>query len=125
MDKYLWVMIGGAVGSLARYAAGTAIMGRFGGRFPLGTLLVNVSGSFMIGLIMTLLTERFIAHPNWRLILVVGFLGGYTTFSTFEYETYKAVKDGGSWIGLLNIAGSVLLGYIAVWLGAVLAGSKS
>jgi CrcB protein len=116
------VMLGGALGSLARYLAGTAIMGRFGGRFPLGTLFVNVSGSFLIGLVMTLLTERWQSHPNWRLLLVVGFLGGYTTFSSFEYETYRAVHDGGQWIGLLNVTGSVLFGYVAVWVGSLMAG---
>src|SRR5713101_5690483 len=87
-------MLGGATGSLARYVAGGAIMNRFGGRFPLGTLVINVSGSFFIGLLMALFTERFQPHPNWRLLLVVGFLGGYTTFSTFEYETYSAVRAG-------------------------------
>ena len=125
MERYLGVMLGGAVGSLARYAVGSAIMGRFGGRFPFGTLFVNVSGSFLIGLLMSLLSERFTPHPYWRLVLVVGFLGGYTTFSSFEYETFRAVRDGGPWIGLLNIAGSVVLGYIAVWLGIILASTRS
>jgi fluoride exporter len=97
------VMLGGAFGSLARYVTGTAIMGRFGARFPLGTLFVNVTGSFLIGLLMALLTERWQPHPNWRLLLVVGFLGGYTTFSSFEYETYRAVRDGGQWIGLKTL----------------------
>src|SRR5437867_670861 len=118
------VMMGGAFGSLARFVTGTAIMGGFGGRFPLGTLFVNVTGSFLIGLIMTLLTERWQLHPNWRLLLVVGFLGGYTTFSSFEYETYRAVRDGGKWVGLLNIVGSVVLGYIAVWIGAAIIGRQ-
>lgn len=113
-------MAGGAAGSLARYAAGTAIMTRFGGSFPLGTLAVNVTGSFLIGLLMTLFTE-YLPHPYWRLLLVVGFLGGYTTFSSFEWETYSAVREGGFWIGALNVAGSVLLGYAAVWVGAALA----
>jgi len=118
--RYLLILFGGGVGSLARYVAGLAIMTRFGGRFPLGTLVVNVTGSFLIGLLMTLLTERFHPHPNWRLLLVVGFLGGYTTFSSFEWETYSTIRDGGFWMGLANVAGSILFGYAAVWLGALL-----
>lgn len=118
------VMVGGALGSLARYVTGTAIMGRFGTKFPLGTLFVNVTGSFLVGLLMALLTERWQPHPNWRLLLVVGFLGGYTTFSSFEYETYRAVREGGPWIGLVNVTGSVLLGYLAVWIGSVAAGRQ-
>jgi CrcB protein len=70
---------------------------------------------------MTILTERFQLNPNWRLLLVVGFLGGYTTFSSFEWETYTAVRAGGFRAGLLNIVSSVMLGYIAVWLGSMLA----
>lgn len=118
------VMVGGALGSLARYVTGTAIMGRFGTRFPLGTLFVNVTGSFLVGLLMALLTERWQPHPNWRLLLVVGFLGGYTTFSSFEYETYRAIREGGPWIGLVNVTGSVLLGYLAVWIGSAAAGRQ-
>jgi len=119
MDKYLIVMLGGAAGSLARYVAGTAIMTRFGGRFPLGTLIVNSTGCFLIGAIMTLLTRGAAPHPNWRLLLVVGFLGGYTTFSSFAYETFVAARDGNPWLGLLNVLASVALGYLAVWLGAM------
>jgi CrcB protein len=118
--KYLLILLGGGAGSLARYLAGSAIAARLGARFPTGTMLVNVTGCFLIGLIMTLLTERQ-PHPYWRLVLVVGFLGGYTTFSSFEWETYSAVREGGFWIGLVNIVGSVGLGYAAVWLGALLA----
>lgn len=118
------VMLGGATGSLTRYVVGTAIMNRMGGRFPLGTVFINVTGSFLIGFIMTLLTERLDPHPNWRFLLVVGFLGGYTTFSSFEWETLGLVRDGGRWLGLINAAGSVVLGYIAVWLGAAVAAKR-
>jgi CrcB protein len=118
--KYLLVIGGGGIGSLARYLAGTAITTRFGSVLPLGTMVINITGSFLIGLLMTLLSER-LPHPNWRLLLVVGFLGGYTTFSSFEWETFSAVRGGGFWIGLVNVVGSVGLGYAAVWLGALLA----
>jgi CrcB protein len=95
-------------------------MTRFGGRFPLGTLVINVTGSFFVGVLMTLLTERLQPHPNWRLFLVIGVLGGYTTFSSFEYEAYQAVRDGARVVAMLYVLGSVILGYIGVWLGAVL-----
>jgi CrcB protein len=118
--RYLVVLAGAGLGGLARYVAGAWIMTKYGGRFPLGTFLINISGSFLIGVLMTLLTERLQPHPNWRLFLVVGVLGGYTTFSTFEYEIYQAVSDGARWMGMLYMTGSVVLGYAGVWLGAVL-----
>jgi CrcB protein len=119
--RYLFVVIGGGTGALARYVAASAIMTRFGGKFPLGTLVINVTGSFLIGFLMTVLTERFKLDPNWRLLLVVGFLGGYTTFSSFELETYSSVREGGLWTGMLNVVSSVMLGYVAVTLGSMLA----
>ncbi len=124
MDRYFYVMAGAGLGGLARYALGSWIMTKTGLRFPLGTFLINVSGSFFIGLLMTLLTQRFQPHPYWRLFLVVGVLGGYTTFSTFEYETLQAVRDGEHWMGLLYAAGSVAFGYLAVWLGMILAAER-
>jgi len=120
LDRYVVVLAGAGLGGLMRYTLGTWIMAKYGGRFPLGTFLINVSGAFLIGLLMTVLTERTHPHPNWRLFLVVGVLGGYTTFSSFEYETYQAVRDGARAMGLLYVTGSVLAGYLAVWLGAVL-----
>ena len=120
MARYMVVLAGAGLGGLARYVLGTWIMTRYGGRFPLGTFAINISGAFLIGVLMTLFTERLNPHPHWRLFLVVGVLGGYTTFSSFEYEALQSVRDGERWIGLLYVAGSVLLGYLAVWLGAVL-----
>jgi len=99
-------------------------MAKYGGRFPLGTFVINISGAFLIGLLMTLLTERLNPHPNWRLFLVVGVLGGYTTFSSFAYETLQAVRDGERWLALLYVASSVLVGYVAVWFGATLAARR-
>jgi CrcB protein len=120
LDRYLVVLAGAGLGGLTRYVAGAWIMAKYGGRFPLGTFIINITGSFLIGVLMTLFAERLQPHPNWRLFLVVGILGGYTTFSSFEYETYQAVRDGEHWMGMLYVAGSVLLGYLGVWLGAML-----
>jgi CrcB protein len=120
--KYLLILLGGGGGSLSRYLVGAAIVTRYGTRFPIvGTMTINVTGSFLIGLLMTLITERFGPNSNLRPLLVIGFLGGYTTFSSFEWETYSAIRDGGFWVGIANIVGSVALGYTAVWMGAMLA----
>jgi len=118
--RFLLVLVGGAIGSLARYTAGLALTERFGSRFPIATMTINVTGSFLIGVIMTIITERYPGDLNWRPLLVTGFLGGYTTFSSFEWETYAAVRHGGLWIGVANVVGSVTLGYLAVWLGSAL-----
>jgi fluoride exporter len=120
MTRYLLVMLGAALGGLARYVIGTAVMQRFTCRFPLGTLVVNVTGCFLIGILLPLLTERGEPRPNLRLLLVVGVLGGYTTFSSFAWESFQAVDEGSRWIGFANLALSVILGYLAVWCGALL-----
>ena len=118
---YAAVAGAGAAGAMARLAVGNLCGRLFGPAFPVGTMVINVTGSFLIGLLMVLITERLQPHPNWRLLLVVGFLGGYTTFSSFEFETYQVMRDGGYWIGAANVVGSVLLGYAAVWIGAAIA----
>lgn len=114
------VFLGAGSGGLTRFIVGSVIMQRYAGRFPLGTFVINVTGSFLIGVLMTFLSERLDLSPNWRLLLVVGFLGGYTTFSSFEYETFIAVRSGNHLLALLNVLGSVFLGYVAVGLGAIL-----
>lgn len=124
MDKYLVVMAGAGVGGLARYVIGSWIMARYGGRFPLGTLLVNVSGCFLIGVLAALLADRVLPHPHWRLFLAIGVLGGYTTFSTFGFETFQAVRAGERLVGLVYVVVSVVFGYLAVWLGADLAARR-
>jgi fluoride exporter len=113
--------IGGFVGAVARYGLALWIGQRWGRTFPLGTFVINVSGCFLIGLLMTVMAERFTVNPQWRLLLVVGFLGAYTTFSTFEYETGALLKDGEWAFAMLNIILSVIVGFIALKLGEVIA----
>jgi CrcB protein len=119
--QYLVMSLGGILGANARYVLGTWIAQRYGTSFPYGTLVINVSGSFVIGLFLTLIAERFVLHPNWRLFFAVGFLGAYTTFSTFSYESVVLLQNGSWWLGLVNMVGSVVLGPIAVVIGMVVA----
>lgn len=112
---------GGFLGAVSRFLLATLIAQKWGRNFPLGTFVINVSGSFLIGLLMTLFTERYSLDPYWRLLFVVGFLGAYTTFSTFEYETGKLVGDGEWMLALLNIVLSVSLGFVALKMGDVVA----
>jgi len=118
MNRYLLVLLGAALGGLARYVIGTAVMQRSTGRFPLGTVVVNVTGCFLIGVLMTIFVQRGDPNPSLRLLLVTGVLGGYTTFSSFAWESFEAIDKAQVWIGLANIVLSVVLGYIAVWCGS-------
>ena len=121
MVNIFFIGMGGFLGAISRYGVALWIGQRWGRNFPLGTFLINISGSFLIGLLMSLLTERFMVNPQWRLLLIVGFLGAYTTFSTFEYETGALMKDGEWLIAMLNVILSVSVGFIALKLGEVIA----
>jgi CrcB protein len=121
MMKYLMVAMGGAVGSTLRFWAGGYVVSRFGTRFPYGTFAVNCTGSFLIGLVITLIAEHANVNPNWRYLLGVGLIGGYTTFSAFEYETFQSLRDGKMLIASLNVVLSVAVGLICVWLGVAAA----
>jgi CrcB protein len=121
LDRYAMIALGGAMGAIARYQLTTMIQSRMPSAFPWGTFVVNVSGCLVMGVVMTLLAERFVAQPNWRFLIPIGFIGAYTTFSTFEFETYRAVTDGAWLVGGLNVVASVLAGYVALWLGIALA----
>jgi CrcB protein len=118
--KYLVVGIGGFIGANARFVVGQWAAQKWGTAFPYGTFLINITGSFILGLFATL-TLRFAWSDSWRLLIAIGFVGAYTTFSTFEYETLQLVAQG-TWARALgNILGSVLCGFAAAYVGVVVA----
>lgn len=118
--KYLCVMLGGAFGAVSRFIVGTLIARWYTGLFPLATFSINVTGSFLIGLLMMVFLNRPSIPANWRLFLVTGILGGYTTFSSFEWEMFASLRGGALAIALSYAAASVVVGLIGVWLGAML-----
>jgi CrcB protein len=117
----LWVGVGGGAGAISRYVLGLWIAERLGTAFPWNTWLINVSGSLIIGLVLTVLTELVVADPAWRLLLVVGFLGGYTTFSSYTFEALTLARAGEWAFALIYVVGSNLVGLIAVVAGAMVA----
>lgn len=121
MQKYLLIAAGGALGSVARYWVGANVGTRLGIRFPYGTLVVNLTACLIIGFSLTWLGERLELSPAWRFLIPVGFVGAYSTFSTFEWETLETLRSGAYWLAALYTAGSVILGLAAVWAGAALA----
>lgn len=116
---YLWVAIGGALGSMARYGGSGLIARMAGGTFPLGTMAVNVSGALLIGFLaaLTLPEGRLLMPPSMRLLTMAGICGGYTTFSTFSLKTFNLARDGQMLQAGANVVLSVALCLVAVWLG--------
>ena len=121
MLKYLVIGIGGALGSVLRFWVGTYIGSKLGARFPYGTLFINLTGSFLIGVLVTVVGAKAQWSPYWTYLLPIGFIGGYTTFSSFEYETLRTIQDGQIGLGLLYVGASVVVGFAAVW-GGIVAG---
>ncbi len=121
MLDYLLVGAGGFLGANARYVLGSVIAERVGTAFPYGTLVVNLTGSLAIGIVLVLLTERLAADPAWRLLLVVGFLGGYTTFSSYTFEALLLAETGQWARAVWYVLGSNVLGLAAAFAGMLLA----
>jgi len=121
MMNFISVAMGGALGAMARYGLGVWISGRWTHDFPLHTFLINISGAFLLGFLNTLLLDKLTLSPEMRLALTVGFLGAFTTFSTFGYETLMLMKDGAMLTALIYTISSILVGFAGVFLGMGLA----
>lgn len=118
--RFLIVGTGGFLGAIARYAVGVWCETFWRRDFPLATFLVNISGCFILGLFLTIAAERLPIDPRWRLFAATGFVGAYTTFSTFEYETQRLTSTGAFGWAIVNVLTSVIAGFVAVKLGVVL-----
>lgn len=124
MEKFLWISIGAVAGANLRYWVSDWAANRWGSNFPFGTLLINLSGSFMLGLIMAMVTDHYVIDPRLRLVLTIGFLGSYTTFSTYSFESISLLQQGQVWLALFNLLGSSLLGGVfalaGIWIGKMM-----
>lgn len=121
MQKYFYIAIGGALGSIARYWVGSAVAGKLGARLPYGTFIVNITACLAIGFSLELLSKRAGFNPALEYLIPIGFIGAYSTFSTFEWETFANLQTGGIIVAGAYVASSVVLGLVAVWCGVMLA----
>jgi CrcB protein len=121
MNKLFLVGLAGFVGTLGRYGLSGVAAKRYGESFPLGTLAVNLMGCFLVGLLFHLMQERFVVSQNLRTIILVGLLGGFTTFSSFGLQTFTMLQDGKFGFAALNLGVSNVLGLLLVWAGYTLA----
>ena len=120
--QLLLIALGGALGSVCRYGLSTLVQRLSSPFFPYGTFVVNVLGCFVFGVIMGAARQRFVLGPPERAFLLIGILGGFTTFSTFTYETFALLQGGEFVRAFLNTGGQVVFGLAALWAGYVLAG---
>jgi CrcB protein len=120
LQKYLFIALGGALGAIARYWVGAAVGSRMGTRFPYGTFLINMTACIIIGFSLTYLGKRVDINPAWRYMIPVGFVGAYSTFSTYEWETFETMRSGAFALAGLYAVGSLILGLAAVWVGVAL-----
>jgi CrcB protein len=121
LQKYLLIAFGGALGSVARYWVGSTIAGRAGIKFPYGTLVVNITACLVIGFTLTYMGKRADMNPAWRFLVPIGFIGAYSTFSTYEWETLSTLRSGAFALAAIYAGGSLILGLAATWCGAALA----
>lgn len=118
---YLVIALGGALGANTRYLVNLLFVRWLGAEFPYGTLVINITGSLVLGVFLTLATERAELDPLWRLFFATGFLGGYTTFSAYSYEAILLLREGAYGPAAMYVVGSVVGGLVGAWLGVALA----
>ena len=121
MQKYLLIALGGALGSVARYVVGTSVSNRMGIRFPYGTLIINISACLIIGFSLEVLNRHANVNPAFRYLIPIGFIGAYSTFSTYEWETLSTLRSGAFMLAGMYAVGSLILGLAATWCGVALA----
>ena len=119
--KYLWIALGAVIGASARYFVSTYVARHFSAGFPYGTLLINITGSLVLGFFLIYSTERTLLDPRWRLLVAIGFCGSYTTFSSYAFESFALMEQGQWMLVSLNVLFSNALCLAAVLLGAALA----
>jgi len=121
LQKYLFIAFGGALGSIARYWVGSTVAGRMGTKFPYGTFVINMTACVIIGFSLTYLSRRTELNPAWRFLVPIGFVGAYSTFSTYEWETISSLRNGAFLQASLYAFSSLFLGLAAVWIGIIIA----
>jgi fluoride exporter len=121
LQKYLFIAVGGALGSLARFWVGSMITNRLGSRFHYGTFVVNITACLIIGFSVAFLGKHAEINVAWRFLIPIGFIGAYSTFSTFEWETFSSLQTGAFFVAGLYVILSLFLGLVAVWFGVLIA----
>ncbi len=121
LSKYMYIAAGGALGAIARFWVDSAVATRLGTKFPYGTFVINMTACVIVGFSLTFLAKRTDLTPAWRFLVPIGFVGAYSTFSSYEWETVSMVRNGDLSMAGLYALGSVFLGLVAVWCGILLA----
>jgi len=121
VQKYLLIAAGGALGSILRYWVSSTISGRMGAKFPYGTFVINMTACVIIGFTLTYFGKRADLNPAWRFFVPIGFIGAYSTFSTYEWETLSTMRSGAFLLAGLYAVGSLVVGLAATWCGTALA----
>ena len=121
MQKYFFIALGGSIGSIARYWVGSTIASRLGTKFYYGTFVINLTACIIVGFALTFLGKRTELNPAWRYLVPIGLVGAYSTFSTYEWETFSSIRAGAFFMASFYALASLFLGLVAIWCGVAIA----